>query len=459
MDLRVSPLTQELIERIGWFIRLRWFASAAVIAAVLLAKFALGLNLPFEKLLLIGVAVSIYNSAFRWYLPRLERFKDDRREGACRRFVALQVGLDWLLLSLIAYYSGGIRSPVLLFFVFHVLLASILLPPRDCYALVTFAFSSVALLTMLEYFKLIPHVSIRGISDFRPFPINSTLILLAFFGAMLYITTFLATSIIQAVRARERRLMSLQAELQKAYGELEESVMMRSQFILTVTHELRAPLATIQSLLNVIMEGYAGSVSDKARELIERAERRVRFLIELVNDLLDVTIKQVERSRSRRVEIDIIEVAREVVDGFQAEAKAKGIAMKVHIPDHPIILESNERDLQKLFGNLLSNAVKYTPSGGEVSLIVREKEDKVEIEVADTGIGIPEEARPRLFKEFFRAENAKRMSEYGTGLGLTIVKNILDEHGGEISVKSELGKGTRFLISLPRHSLRNSKEA
>lgn len=453
MNLRASPLTQEFIERVGWFIKLRWFASAGVILATLVGKFVLQFDLPVERLLLIGGAISIYNLVFQRYFLRLGKLSDERKEIACRWLVNLQVSVDWLSLSLITYYSGGIRSPVLFLFVFHVLLASILLPPRDCYILATVAFLIVAAFSLLEHFEVIPHVPIKGLSDFLLPPLGSILILLVFFGAMLYITVFLATSIIQAVRIRERRLMTLQAELQDAYNELEESMMVRSQFILTVTHELRAPLATIQSLLRVIVEGYAGSVSEKAKELIERAERRIRFLLELVNDLLDVTVKQVERSRSRRVDVDLSEVVADVLDGFQAEAAAKGITLKVDVPDHPVVLESNERDLQKLLGNLLSNAIKYTPSGGEVSLSVKASEDEVKIEVADTGIGIPKEVLPRLFKEFFRAENAKRMAEYGTGLGLTIVKSIVDEHKGEISVESELGKGTRFLISLPRRSL------
>jgi signal transduction histidine kinase len=110
----------------------------------------------------------------------------------------------------------------------------------------------------------------------------------------------------------------------------------------------------------------------------------------------------------------------------------------------------DEKLLDELFGNLISNAIKYTPSGGKVRVsLAGEKEHRARLEVSDTGIGIPEEDIPRLFTEFFRAENAKAQAEEGTGLGLVIVKEILDFLGGSISVKSKAGEGTTFTCLLP----------
>ena len=105
--------------------------------------------------------------------------------------------------------------------------------------------------------------------------------------------------------------------------------------------------------------------------------------------------------------------------------------------------------MERLLGNLLSNAVKYTQKGGQAHLTMDTNEDKVRFTVIDTGIGIPEEAIEQLFTEFFRAENARKITEYGTGLGLAIVKRVVDEHKGEVSVESELGKGSKFSVSLP----------
>lgn len=443
MRLKPPSLTEELSEWACWLIKLRWIGSAGTAVGAMGGRLILGPGFPYKWLILAGASIALYNFILKLLTPRIR----SQGEGACKRFIAAQVGADWLALGAVASLSGGMRSPAFYIFPIHILISSALLSPLSCYLVATGAFLVAASISTLELLKLIP---IGGL--WEPLGPRHAAPFLSLLGAGLYLTAFLSSSIIQLVKDRERRLMALQEELRRSYDELERSMMMRSQFILAVTHELRAPLSTVQSLLRVVLDGYTGEVPDKAKELIGRAERRVRFLLELVGDLLDLAVRRIEGVKSRRVDVDLRRVAEEVAEGYRAEAEAKGLTFEAALPDRPLILEGDEGDLQKLLSNLLSNAVKYTPPGGRVTLKVEEGEREVIIEVADTGIGIPKEDMPKLFKEFFRAENARKMAEHGTGLGLAIVKRIVDEHGGTISVESELGKGTRFLIRLPHRA-------
>jgi signal transduction histidine kinase len=464
MDRAILPLERELIERVGWFIKLRWYAAAAIFTVPLLGKFILQFNLPVLTLCAIGVAVFIYNLAFRLYFPRLSRpkgeeFGDTSQRTAIYisvrfvfRFANLQIALDWISLGTIAHCSGGIQSPMLMFFIFHLLIASILLPRWDCCLHATIAVFIVAAIAFLEYFQLLPHISIRDIPDARFSDIMSVMTSLFFFATTLYIAVFSATSVAATLRSKERNLAILQADLQEAYSDLEESAKARSQFILTITHELRAPLAAVQSMLGVIAAGYVGGISEKGSELIKRSERRILALLELVGNLLDLAREQMDGLQSQPVDMDLNDVVAKVIDGIQNRAEAKGVSLAVNMPSDHVTLEGDEKDMERLLGNLISNAVKYTLVGGEASLTVEASEDRVNLTVADTGIGIPKEAIPKLFTEFFRARNARESTEYGTGLGLAIVKRIVDEHKGDISVKSELGKGTQFFVLLPRRS-------
>lgn len=449
----ILPLELELIERVGWFIELRWFAIAGVFAAGLLGRFVFQLNLPVLSFSAIGLGLLICNTIFWRYYVSLSGKRSggdaSKRKITCTRFTSVQIIVDWLALGSIAHYSGGIQSPVLMFFIFHILIASILLSRRDCYLQTTLAVFFVIAIALLEYLQLIPHISIMSVPDAHFSDAASVIIFLSLFAATLYIAAFIATSIAMTLRSKEGSLVILQADLQETYSDLEETTAERSRFILTVTHELRAPLAAVQSMLGVIDAGYAGEVSQKAKELIERSDKRIQFLLELVGDLLDLAAERLDILRSKRVDVDLNDVMAEMIDGIRGRAEAKGVSLSTRVPDEHVTIRSDAKDMERLLGNLFSNAVKYTPEGGQAHLAMDISEDRVNFTIIDTGIGIPEEAIEKLFTEFFRAENAKKMSEYGTGLGLSIVKRIVDEHKGEITVESELGKGTKICVSLP----------
>lgn len=234
-----------------------------------------------------------------------------------------------------------------------------------------------------------------------------------------------------------------------AYRRLEEIDRAKSQFVLTVTHELRAPVATVQSLLRAISGGYAGQVSPKQKELIERAERRVVFLQQLIDDLLDLAAGKTEHIAEPPHPVLLNPLVDKAVGQLRPVAEEKGQVLQLRISPQPLRALATEDGIERIVVNLVGNAVKYTPAGGRIEVSLEEQDGEAVLVVSDTGIGIPEEALPRLFEEFFRAENAKAVEREGTGLGLSIVKSLVERYGGRIAVTSRLGHGSTFSVRLP----------
>ncbi len=234
----------------------------------------------------------------------------------------------------------------------------------------------------------------------------------------------------------------------RTYQRLEDLEQAKSDFVFTVAHELKAPVAAIQSILRVLLEGYAGEIFAKQKELIHRAERRLITLQTLLRDLLALGALKGALPGTKRTEVILNGVINRAVDAVQPEVEEKGINLKVDVPESLTTMTANEEDLDRLIMNLLENAVKYTPPKGSVGLQLRMNGKEVHIAVADTGIGISPESLPRIFEEFYRAQNAKEAGD-GTGLGLSLVKRIVDRYRGEIDVQSKVREGSTFRVTLP----------
>jgi signal transduction histidine kinase len=252
------------------------------------------------------------------------------------------------------------------------------------------------------------------------------------------------------LRRQNRRLQEAERRAERLSHEkelLEELERVKSSFVLTVAHELRAPIAAIQSYLTLILTGY--SSVEEQRPMLKRALSRSEDLLALVDDLLNLARLKEVRQEAKIREVSLQESLEKVIDLHRAEAKGKQIALEVKVqPTPPALI--NPDHAQSLWTNLISNAVKYTPRGGRVTVrLYPEGDDTVVGQVRDTGIGIAEKDLPNLFKEFFRTDEAKAFARRGTGLGLSIVKQILDEYDGQIEVVSEPGQGTTFTFRLP----------
>ena len=215
------------------------------------------------------------------------------------------------------------------------------------------------------------------------------------------------------------------------------------------THELRSPVRVTSSLLNVLSQGYVGELNDKQADLVDRARKRLQVLETLVDDILNLAAGRADRpAEVAHGPVSLGEVLHEVCARFEELAQEKGLLLQLSGLDKGLTVYGDQEELDRIFNNLVSNAVKYTEMGG-VELQAEESDGWVRVTIADTGIGIPADALPNLFQEFFRARNAKASRENGTGLGLAIVKDLVERYGGRVEVESVEGVGTRFVVLLP----------
>jgi signal transduction histidine kinase len=248
-------------------------------------------------------------------------------------------------------------------------------------------------------------------------------------------------------RARRDELERLNGALALANRKLRELEDVRAQFTLLTTHELRAPVAAIQSYLKLILEGYVPQA--KVRETLEKAERRAMEQLALIADLLELGRIGSADARGLVQPVQIEQLLAEQVEFLSGNAKERNITVETRVGAGLPPVLANPDQIKSLWNNLVSNAIKYNRDGGHVNVALVREGDRIIASVQDTGIGIPPEAMTRLFSEFFRADNAKALSRMGTGLGLSIVKEIVERAGGQITVESELDVGTTFHFWLP----------
>ena len=218
--------------------------------------------------------------------------------------------------------------------------------------------------------------------------------------------------------------------------------------VLAVTsHDLRAPLATATSTLDVVIGGFAGEINTKQKELLSGGKQRIIDLLKMIDNILDISYIEIKGPEFEK--IDLYPVVVNSIGDVEGMAQRKGINIQNNVSRELPAVFGVPKRLQQVMTNLLSNGVKFTANGGVLTISSKKTPDKVQIDVADTGIGIPAEELPRIFDDFYRG---KKVEEEGAGLGLSIAKKIIEAHGGNIWVASpdpETGKGTRFSFAIP----------
>ncbi|HNR39506.1 MAG TPA: HAMP domain-containing sensor histidine kinase [Acidobacteriota bacterium] len=444
MEIRVIPLDKAVEDRAHWLVRLRWIAGGVVILFSLAAALALP-GMRAIPVIGVGLAILLYNVLIRLGLSSL----------GPKRSLHLQILLDWLALAVLCHFTGGLESPFLPFFIFHVILAGMLVSRRACLRHGLVAIAIISGMTLLEYTGFYPPIQLPG---FLPSPrydnLYYLLLFLGSFSILILLTVYLSTTVIQHLRMGEEKQLQLQDNLSDAYDGLRRADESKTRFVRIVSHEIRSPLAATQSMLRVIMDGLAGDASAKVMDLIRRCFGRVNGLLDMINELLDLIRGGQPVAEEEKQDILLEEVVRKVTGDLGAHATKREIRLEIDLGCRDAIFRGDSQDMERIVVNLVSNAITYTPEFGVVKVTGRLEPDHFyRLEVADTGIGIPPDEMPRIFEEFYRASNAKNEKKEGTGLGLAIVKVTVEKYGGRIGVASELGKGTCFTIRLPVISL------
>ncbi len=575
----------------------RWAAGGLVLALTAVSVRLLGLHLPETSLYIVGAVILAYNAVLAWLSRRIDSPQQADYLPRLRRFVVLQVALDWLSMSIFLHLTGGITSPAIPFFLIHMLMVTILLPGRSPYIYLALGTAALASIALVERHGLLPHYA--TLPALPPDLHRDGLYILAqvsFFAIAAFATVHLAALVMARLRERERQIgallqatqavsstLSLPDVLQHlarsaaralsmrrasirlldetgerlpmvaAYGlseayqnkgevllsrsaldreamsghpivvsnattdpriqyprhvaeegigsmlvvpiigragpmgvlrvyadqpnrftptdvdfalaiasqgavaienamaheALHKADQARALFVRTVTHELRAPVSSAQSLTRVLLQGMSGDVSRQQREILSRVEARLNALMELINDLLALAASKTVELQEPPRPMALLPILHHEVETLAQEAREKQVHLEFTAPSEELVVRGTVDGLTQIFRNLIGNAIKYTPPGGRVQVRVTAQPSRAEITVRDTGIGIPAEEMPHLWEEFFRASNARRSGIVGTGLGLSIVKRLVERFDGVISVHSVEGRGSTFTVILP----------
>ncbi|HVF13032.1 MAG TPA: ATP-binding protein, partial [Acidimicrobiales bacterium] len=252
----------------------------------------------------------------------------------------------------------------------------------------------------------------------------------------------------EAAEALQRQLLAREREVVERLTQLDRD---KNDFVSSVSHELRTPVTSMLGYLEMLSDGEAGPVSPPQQQMLEIIRRNSRRLLSRIEDLLTVSGLEAMKVRLVLTEVSLPALVESVVAVMSPAMTGRDLTVAIDVADDTSVTADAEQ-LDRVLINLLSNAIKFTPDGGRVSVTVRRRGDAVEVVVADTGIGIPPDEQPRVFERFFRSSNAQEMAVAGTGLGLVIVKGIVELHGGEVTLVSTPGIGTEVTISLPAES-------
>ncbi|HEX7240088.1 MAG TPA: HAMP domain-containing sensor histidine kinase [Longimicrobiaceae bacterium] len=243
-------------------------------------------------------------------------------------------------------------------------------------------------------------------------------------------------------------------DLARSFGsmtrQLTELDRLKAEFVSVASHEIKTPLSVIRGYVSLLLDGIYGDVTDTQRKTLSSISDQTERLTRLVQRLLDVSRFEAGGGRLELREIPLRYFLSDLAHGFDALAFQSEIDFALETDeDLPATLTGDPDRLNEVLGNLLSNAFKFTQKGGRIRLVACAAKDGVEIEVRDTGIGIPPDKLPKIFEKFFQVENEAQPRSVGSGLGLAIAREIVEAHGGTIGAESQPGRGTTFRVLLP----------
>jgi signal transduction histidine kinase len=438
-----EPEEIRLLKGAYWLTRLRWIAIVCVPVCTYVAGNVFDIALREVPLYAVATLLFVYNVAVVMLLDQAVKADRQVPSRTVKRIIHLQICADLILLTVLLHFSGGIENPVAFFFIFHMVIASILLSARESYSQATFAVLLFGFLVLLEHKQYISHYCLKGFV--RHCSQESTLYVLGTFAVFttgLYVAVYMANYI--AIRLKHTEHAYREANVM-----LQEKDRIKDEYVSRVTHDIKGHLATIQGCLAVVVDRMTGKLDDQEADLITRAHIRSIKLTNFVRALLRLTQMRLS-NKLEMADFSLGEALRNATGAVKAKAADKSITLNCNINSSAERICGNQFSIEEMVTNLLLNAIKYTPANGTISASVESDESSMLVTISDTGIGIPKEEQDRIFDEFYRATNAKRAERDGTGLGLSIVKYIVERHGGQISVESEQGRGTVFKLTLPR---------
>ena len=224
----------------------------------------------------------------------------------------------------------------------------------------------------------------------------------------------------------------------------------QANFVSMVSHELRTPLNSVQGFVDLLLQGYMGPLNEEQQKYLGYVQDGVQQLVSSVEDILLLTRSDSDQFEIKPEEVDFAYLLKQVVTSMQPQARKAGVKMIEEIQESAPLIFVDPQRMKQVLNNLIMNGLKFTPQGGTVTIRIRQYNERFAvISVSDTGYGIPIEDRPRVFERFYQSNHNQQSKMGGYGLGLSIVKLIIEQHGGEIRFESVTGNGTTFFFTVP----------
>ncbi len=427
-----------------WFIRIRWIAVTVLIAASLVVKHLLNISIQEKSIYIISAILLALNVFHRIILQRIKKERNEKAIKKIKREIHFQIVTDLILLTIILHYSGGIENPLVLFYFFHMIIASSIFSTLQSYLYAVFTVVLAATLALLECYAVIPHYPLEGFVSHD------------LYRNILYVYgtgfVFACTSILVVFLSHMIIYRSIKSEetYVKTKIELENKDKLKNEYVLRVTHDIKGHIAAILSCLDVVRAKTTGPLNQVQEEFTSRAYERTGLLSGFIKDLLNLTKKRLKHDNEIE-EFSLPDLINKVVKPIFMLSKDKLIDFNMYLDKSVGLITGNPYTIEELYSNILLNSVKYTPLKGHIELTVKSHHDNIVTEISDSGIGIPKEDLPKVFDEFYRASNTPKDIKTGSGLGLSIAKQIVEDHKGKIWVSSEVGVWTKFTFILPKN--------
>ena len=434
------PEPRELVERLGWFVRLRWRASAAILGVVALASLA-GIVAESTVLFALGLAHLAGNVGFhRWAQTVSDATPRRRLQDQLAGHILFDLGMLMLLL----HFAGGADNPFMMLSVFHMAFAGMLLPLRKALSIGVFTGLAYAAMVLAEATGLLAHhplhigrdPALAAAHSLWTSPVYMLGYLAAYGLTGLGVIVFVHDLVHRIREAEALRRQHAQA------AQAQERLARIGSLVAGVAHTIRNPLHGVLSCIDML------------QLRVDRADANTTELLDLmtegVNRIENVTTRLLVLARdtpSAPVAVDVAEVVGDAMQFSEVRARGRGVEVRLEIEEVPPIAAHAER-LADAVSNLIDNAIDACAVDDSVTVRIRRQPPPgsgVRIEVADTGAGIPESEMARIFEPFF---TTKAVGE-GTGLGLAIARQVIEVHEGDIRVTSQVGKGTTFCVDLP----------
>ncbi len=436
---------QRTVKRNYWLIKLRWITIGGLAIAIVLS-YILKFDVLFFGLLLVLGSLVVHNLIFLLLLKRGISSQKNNLIPYIHKIIFYQIVIDLFLLTILIHFLGGFVTPLLLFYTFHIVLASILLSRKISYLIAFIEVILLVTLAILEYYNIIPYHTI-GLFDYSTLNIKFFLSILLIFTITSFALVYLVSDIALKLKKHEKLLYNTNKKLERANSELERKDCIKDEYVLRVTHDIKGHLAAIQTNLSVLHKNIAGPLDEKQKKFVSIAYNRTFKLTNFVTDLLRVTNMRLNNKTEKENFIfnDIID---NVIETIGQNANDKNIEIILSLNNN-VKGYGNKFSITEGISNLILNSIKYTPKDGIITVYAKNMQQYAEITIEDNGIGIPENEINNIFDDFYRGSNAKSKKIEGTGLGLSLVWQIIEQNNGKIWVESKENKGSKFIFSIP----------